>query len=47
MSKHSPNFDKVKKYFEDKLWSKKMVEDAAGRWITAAEVKEIIFPEPK
>jgi hypothetical protein len=38
---HSKNFEKVKKYYDNKLWSKKRVWDAVGRWITAEEYKEI------
>ena len=38
---HSKNFEKVKTYHDDKLWSEKMVYNAVGRWITAEEYKEI------
>lgn len=38
---HSKNFEKVKGYYDNKLWSKKRVWDAVGRWITAEEYEEI------
>lgn len=38
---YSKNFDKVKKYFDDKLWDKRRVHLAVNRWITAAEYEEI------
>lgn len=38
---HSKNFEKVKKYFCDKLWNEYRVRLAVGRWITEAEFKEI------
>ena len=38
---HSKNFDKVKNLYDEKLWGKKAVHNAVGRWITAEEYKEI------
>lgn len=37
----SKNYGKVKNYYESALWSIGMVRNAVGRWITAAEYKEI------
>ena len=38
----SPKYNKVKKYYDDGLWSKSMVRNAVSKgWITAAEYKEI------
>lgn len=44
---HSPKFDTVKSYYETKLWSKKRVHNAVGRWITKEEYKEITGEEYK
>lgn len=43
---HSKNFDKVKRFYDSGLWSKKRVYDAVSNptsapWITQAEYKEI------
>lgn len=38
---HSPNFDKVKKYYEAGSWDIDRVFNAVGRWITEAEYEEI------
>lgn len=38
MSKH---YEKVKGYYDKKLWSKTRVYNAVGKWITAAEYEEI------
>ena len=43
---HSKNFVKVKKLYDDGIWSKKRVHDAvtnpsSGAWITAEEYEEI------
>lgn len=38
---HSKNFEKVKNYYENGLWSLDKVMSAVGRWITAEEYKEI------
>lgn len=37
----SKNYSKVKGYYESDLWSKTMVKNAVGRWITAEEYKLI------
>lgn len=41
----SKNFEKVQNYYEKGLWSKEMVKNAVGRWITEAEYKEITGEE--
>ena len=38
---HSKNFEKVKKFYKMGIWSEKMVWNAAGKWITPEEYKEI------
>lgn len=38
---HSKNFEKVKNYYDKGLWSKERVHAVVGKWITAAEYKEI------
>ena len=39
---HSKNFEKVKKFYDDGIWSESRVHDAVTqKWITAAEFKEI------
>jgi hypothetical protein len=43
---HSPKFDKVKKYYDDGLWTKEMVYNMVTNpkskpWITAEEYEEI------
>lgn len=39
---HSKNFEKVKGYYDNGLWSLDRVRAAVGKWITADEYKEII-----
>ena len=39
---HSKNFKKVKKYYDQHLWTKEMVYNVVGKWITPAEYEEII-----
>lgn len=40
---HSPKFEKVKKYYDEGLWTKKMVGDAVVKnWITESEYEEIV-----
>lgn len=45
---HSPHYEKIKTYFNNYLnhtkpaWTEAMVRNAAGRWLTAAEVDEIL-----
>ena len=39
---HSKNFEKVKGFYDNGLWSKAKVKDAVVKgWITAAEYEEI------
>jgi len=39
---HSKNFEKVKRYYDNGLWSKAKVKNAVVKeWITAAEYEEI------
>lgn len=39
---HSKNFKKVKKYYDQRLWTKEMVYNVVGKWITLAEYEEIV-----
>lgn len=39
---HSVNFEKVKNYYDNGLWSVERVLKAVGRWITEEECKEIL-----
>ena len=41
----SKNYGKVKGYYDNGRWSKKMVWNAVGRWITESEYKEITGEE--
>lgn len=43
---HSPKYEKVKDYYDNGFWTAQMVRNAAGRWITAAEVDEILGEVP-
>ncbi len=38
---HSPNFEKVKGYYDNGLWSIDRVWNAVGKWITEEEYFEI------
>lgn len=38
---HSKNFDKVKNYYDNGLWTLTQVYNAVGKWITKEEYKEI------
>lgn len=38
---HSPNYDKVKNYYNLELWSIERVKSAIGKWITPEEFTEI------
>ena len=38
---HSKNFEKVRTYYDRGMWSVERVRSAVGKWITAAEYKEI------
>ncbi|WP_419032414.1 XkdX family protein [Dysgonomonas gadei] len=37
----SKNYDRVKGFFDARLWSIGMVRNAVGRWITAEEYQKI------
>lgn len=37
----SKNFNKVKQYYDLKLWNLTKVQSAVGKWITSDEYKEI------
>lgn len=37
----SKNFEKVKTYYNNGIWSKARVYNAVGKWITNKEYKEI------
>ena len=39
---HSPNFEKVKAYYDNGLWNKQRVYNVVGKWITASEYEEIV-----
>lgn len=39
---HSPNFEKVKNYYDRGLWNETRVRNAVGRWITQEECDEIL-----
>ena len=39
---HSENFEKVKYYYDHRMWSAKRVRNAVGKWITQAECDEIL-----
>ncbi|MDR2025426.1 MAG: XkdX family protein [Hungatella sp.] len=41
----SKNFEKVKGFYEAKLWSLGMVKNAVDRWITADEYTKITGQE--
>ncbi|WP_349947353.1 XkdX family protein [Lacrimispora sp. BS-2] len=43
----SKNYDKVKEFYDAKLWSVGMVWNAVDRWITEDEFKEITGKEYK
>lgn len=38
---HSPNFSKVKYYYDNHLWDIQRVQNAVGKWITEEEFEEI------
>lgn len=40
-AEHSENYEKVKRYYSDGLWSRERICNAVGKWITAAEYEEI------
>lgn len=39
---HSQKFERVKSYYDSRLWNKAMVHNAVGRWITSDEEIEIV-----
>ncbi|MTK06658.1 MAG: XkdX family protein [Hungatella sp.] len=41
----SKNFEKVKRFYDTKLWSLSWVVNAVDKWITAAEYQEITGKE--
>ena len=41
----SKNYNKVKDYYDRRLWSKAQVKAAVGRWITAEEYEMITGEE--
>lgn len=41
MTIHSNKFEKVKKYYKERLWTINQVKNAVGKWITEEEYKEI------
>lgn len=41
----SKKFEKVKSYFQSGLWTRQMVLNAVGRWITQEEAREIVGDE--
>lgn len=43
----SKNYNKVKDYYDSGLWSKAMVKNAVGRWITEEEYKLITSEDYK
>lgn len=45
MSEHSKNFYKVKGYYDNGKWTKKMVYNVVGKWITTDEYFEITGEE--
>ena len=44
-TKHSINFEKVKRYYDNGQWTIERVRNAVGRWITEAEFTEITGDE--
>lgn len=43
MMERSAKFDKVKSYYDAKLWTESMVRNAVGKWITEDEADDIIY----
>ena len=41
MFEYSKNFQKVKEFYDRKLWNIDRVSSAVGKWITEAEYEEI------
>lgn len=42
MNEHSEMFEQVKYWYDHKMWNKKRVRNAVGRWITQEECDEIL-----
>ena len=42
---HSPKFNAVKAYYDARRWTRAMVMNAVGKWITANEAAEIVGSE--
>lgn len=42
MSEKSKKFRTVNDYYKNGLWTREMVENAVGRWITQEEALEIL-----
>ena len=42
---HSPNYEKVKSYYDRDMWSIDRVRSAVGKWITEEEFTEITGEE--
>ena len=38
---HSKHYEKVKRYYDEGLWSRERVHEAVGEWITEEEYEEI------
>ena len=38
----SKHYDMVKQFYDRKLWTETMVNNAVGRWITLEEAQEIL-----
>lgn len=41
----SKNFEKVKRFYDNRIWNEARVYNAVGKWITAEEYKKIIGRE--
>lgn len=44
-AEHSPKFNTVKAYYDAKRWTRAMMLNAVGKWITEAEAEEILNAE--
>lgn len=38
---HSEKFEKVRRYYKNRLWTLAQVKNAVGKWITEEEYQEI------
>lgn len=43
--KHSARYETVERYYKKGLWTESMVRNAVGKWITEAEMAEILKEE--